>query len=231
MKFTVKVDAILKHLGNVINGIEIETSWSSINKDKVKIVLYKISTHGWYFDEFERAELDINHCLTLIYRNANAQLDEYFSKYYNDQRLISIKTRLIKNYPQRKDIFDELFNTFSKKYYFSTITIALTQVDGICHDSLGDKFFMNNRSYQPKVYDKMREKGYLSYIDFLLSPIEQKTTVNSREHDLVNYPIRLNRHEIIHGVDINYGNKINALKMISLLAFIDYVVQYFDKIK
>lgn len=72
------------------------------------------------------------------------------------------------------------------------------------------------------------EKKNLKDSDFLLSPIQNKGSINAWEKELSKYPVRLNRHEIIHGRDLNYGKEINSLKLISMISYIDYILSHFD---
>ncbi len=69
----------------------------------------------------------------------------------------------------------------------------------------------------------------MSYSDFLLSPVKNKGVVNGCEQELYKSPVKLNRHAIIHGKDVNYGNEINSLKLISMLSYIDYILTQFNQ--
>jgi len=40
----------------------------------------------------------------------------------------------------------------------------------------------------------------------------------------------LNRHEVMHGISTNYGNKTNALKSISLLIYMSDILSELDNI-
>lgn len=45
-------------------------------------------------------------------------------------------------------------------------------------------------------------------------------TIMFGDDEMKNYLLKLNRHQILHGVDVKYGNKINFFKSLSLLVYI-----------
>ena len=205
---------------------KIKEQFSHLNTDKVQRIIYKTATYGWYIDDFSKnSTLDLNFCLRVIYGNLPEKLDSYLVAYY-DKNLLNIKNRLINRYPNRKIILKEAFNAHSKEMYHSSICLLITQIDGICDDLLDAKFFLN-KNYLPEIKEKIESKE-IKYSDFLLSPISKKAIINEWEKDLEKYPVRLNRHEIIHGKDVFYGDRINSFKVISMISYIDYILTHFD---
>ena len=49
-----------------------------------------------------------------------------------------------------------------------------------------------------------------------------------REQDIHKFNCHLNRHEILHGINTNYGIEINSLKVISLLKYISDLLTDLD---
>lgn len=69
-----------------------------------------------------------------------------------------------------------------------------------------------------------------SFLDLFLSPIKNQTPIMVREVDIRKYPCTLNRHEVLHGVNVNYGTEVNSLKCMSLLIYIsDLLVELDEK--
>jgi hypothetical protein len=196
-----------------------------LNTEKVDRVIYKASTYGWYFDDFSKtSKIDINKCLKYIYNNLPEKLDLYLSNYYTN-KLATIKNGLNAKYPKRKSILNQAFQSHENGMYYSSICLLITQIDGICQDIFNAKFFIN-KSYLPEIKVKL-DKKKIKYSDFLLSVINKKAIINSWEKEIDQFPIRLNRHEIIHGVDTSYGTELNSLKIISMLTHIDYIINHF----
>jgi len=219
-------NSLLKVVGKWWRDEEIKKEFSHLNTEKVRRVIYKTATYGWYLDDFSKtSEININTCLGFIYSNLPENLDSYLENYYND-RLSFIKDQLGEKYPNRKSIFDEAFKAHDNGLYHSSICLLITQIDGICNDVFNAKFFLN-KNYLPEIKKKLDEKE-IKYSDFLLSPINKKAIINGWEKEIDQFPVRLNRHEIIHGIDTNYGNELNSLKVISMLSYIDYIINHFN---
>jgi hypothetical protein len=200
--------------------------FSHLNTDKVRRVIYKMATYGWYIDDFSKnSDIDTNKCIKLIYNNLPHKLDEYLFNYYKSNSK-NIKDRLIKAYPTREIILNEVFEAYKIGLFHSSISLLITQIDGICDDILGAKFFLN-KNYLPQIKEKLEEKD-IKYSIFLLSPINKKATVNGWEGEINKFPVRLNRHEIIHGVDKGYGNEINFFKVLSMISYIDMILSHFN---
>ncbi len=93
-------------------------------------------------------------------------------------------------------------------------------------------FFSNNkklsrkRVYKPEIQESLMKTSN-EIIQIILTPINDSTLINEHFDNLKKYPVRLNRHEILHGVDINYGTKLNSLKIISLVNYIDDITDHY----
>lgn len=233
MKYSVTHSEIKEEYESLIKAItklnEIDRlfdQYKHLNTEKVKMVIYKTATHGWYVDDFSKnSELNTNTCLQHIYNNLPEKLNTYFSNYYKS-KIFKIRERLTQNYPKRKKVLDEAFEAHQKGLFYSSICILLTQIDGICDDIFEAKFFIN-KNYLPQIKEKLENKN-LKYSDFILSPIIKKASINSWEKEIDKFPIRLNRHEILHGVDTQYGNEINSLKVISLISYMDFILSHYN---
>jgi len=189
---------------------------------------YILSKYGWYFDieEAPRKVIELGELLT----NGNVEeVDEYLSKHYTNN-LKSIEEKLITNYPYRKKIIIEAFKNHNNKLYFSSITMMLTQIDGICYDKTTKLFFKNNPNlrgknlYRPDVEEELK-KQIPEILQVFISSLNRPTAINDNIKNIDKFPIRLNRHEIIHGIDTEFGNELNSLKIISLINYINDLIQ------
>jgi len=188
--------------------------------------IFELSKYGWYLDFNVEFKTPVE--LGRLLKNGEInKVNDYLNNYYTEE-LDYIENRLVENYPQRKRFFSSAFSNHRKGDYISAIVVLLTQADGICYDKTEKKFFISDRKneYLPQIEQNLRKFSH-GIVDLFLSPISNKTTINVRAEELVNFPIRLNRHEIIHGVDIDFDSKTNSLKIIS---FINYLDNLFDKI-
>jgi len=101
----------------------------------------------------------------------------------------------------------------------------LAQADGVCVDMFGEKLF-SKQNGKPKTANKVREIVGDNYIlegvvEFLLSGSALMLYPNEMKEKRKdsNYSV-LNRHEIMHGADKNYGSETNSLKAISLITLL-----------
>lgn len=145
-------------------------------------------------------------------------------------------------YPHRKIILEEAFKLFEEERYIACIPLFLSQIDGISQDAKTAGFFsgknqlskntpLSEKRFTYSVGDQVSEgesKDILNYFysKFLAENsenlhISQKTTfiaIKARPKD-IDY---LNRHGIMHGhIDyLEYGTRLNALKVITALLFV-----------
>ena len=119
---------------------------------------------------------------------------------------------------RRIHIIEKCFEAYIKEEYWLLVPTMLAQVEGVIID-----IFDVKGKYQMKILEKKikelvditREEfdsnAKCFYVDTLLSGFEVGKECNS-----------LSRHSILHGYNTEYGNKVNALKIIY---FFDYVVR------
>jgi hypothetical protein len=228
--YKIKVDLLKQFIrdSSVVLKLDFDAeTFKHLNTERVYKIIYKVAKYGWYFDDFSKdSNLDTSKCIKFINSNLPQKLDSYMSDYYKN-RIIQIKKKLIIEYPKRKEIISEAFYTQGLGLYSSSICLFITLIDGICDDVLNLKFFKNEK-FLPEIKTKIEDKNRKNS-DFLLSPIHKKGVINAWEKDLENFPIRFNRHEIIHGIDVNYGSEINSLKIISMLSYVDYILSHYEK--
>lgn len=190
--------------------------------------LILLSKYGWYIDP-DLTPIEILTLGEYLKNGEQAKVDKSLSSYFREN-LVSIWCNLSKNNPDRKELFNQASYCFDKKKYSATIVLLLTQVDGICYDRTKKLFFKNNQKlakkqiYKPEFEESIRE-GAKGLLELTLSPFSESTTINDNWNNNTDWPVRLNRHEIIHGIDIHYGNEINALKIISLTYYIDDITK------
>ncbi len=177
---------------------------------------YELSKYGWYVD-FDFLPASSIKLTQKISEGRIDVVDRWFFSYFKPQKLDIIEQRLIKNYPNRKNIFKASFNHHRNFDYISSITLLLTQIDGIFNDKTGMKYFTKDKDLG---IDRFNLTKY-GITELLITPLKEFTSINASEKYIDNYPIRLNRHEILHGINTDFGTEINSLKIISLVNFMD----------
>lgn len=190
--------------------------------------LIELAKYGWYIDMdfLPRTPIELSEKL----KNGEIDIvDEYLCNYYSE-KLDDIEVRLCQKHPNREVIFKEAFNCFNQKQYFAAISLFLTQADGICYDKTEKLFFLNNidlkkkKEYVPEVEAEIqRMSGDL--MDLLLEPIKRASVINDNIRNIVNFPVNLNRHSILHGMQTEYGTKTNCLKIISFVIYLNEMLK------
>lgn len=186
-----------------------------------------IAQYGWFID----LESDLNFASKIAYRIQNDEIEkanDLLVEYYKTN-LEQIFTSLITRHPNRKEIFFQILFSFKNNNHYTLIPIVLTQVDGICFDFTKKKFFIKEKKnkYLPEVTSEL-EKIAGNFLDLYLSPLQNQTPIMVREQDIYKFNCHLNRHEILHGINTNYGIEINSLKVISLLKYISDLLTDLD---
>ncbi len=186
-----------------------------------------IAQHGWYID----LESELNFP-ALVAEKLNSQQEniayELLADYYR-QNIQEIFERLIKRHPNRKEVFLQSLEGFNSNLHFLVIPTLLSQIDGICFDFTKKKFFLKERNnkYLPQITSEL-ENSASSFLSLYLSPLQNQTPIMVREEDIDKFPCKLNRHEILHGINSEYGTEINSLKIISLIKYISDLLTDLD---
>ncbi len=178
-----------------------------------------IAKYGWFLD-FDTETTLPNELFESHSLRGQEAIDEALISYYGERTNEIIETLKFRH-PNRFEIFEEIQFAFENKKYLLSIPCILSQIDGICFDFNGKKFFDHKKStsYQSAVVVEI-QKLSSEYLNVFLSPVTVKSPISAHERDLGSYPVRLNRNEILHGVEANYGTEINNLKCLSLLKYI-----------
>ncbi len=193
--------------------------------EKSPEVFYNISRYGWYIDN-DMTPVEVFSLNDMIAENKIAELDELLVNYY-EKNLDRILSEIIIEYPSRKTLIEEGFNNFKEKRYASSIVLLITQIDGICYDKCEKLFFRNQRQrkvYKPEIEAEL-SKIKNAFLECTLSPIKTPSVVNEHISNIKNFPVTLNRHAIIHGHVKTFNDRLNNLKIISLLNYIKQILE------
>lgn len=187
-----------------------------------------IAQNGWYID----LECELNFPGKIAYKfecGESEIANQLLLEYYKENLEVIFK-KLISRHPNRKKILSQLLRTHKAKNYYVIIPALLTQIDGICFDFTKKKFFIKERNnkYLPEVTSEL-EKSAGTFFNLYLSPLQNQTPIMVREQGIHQFPCHLNRHEILHGINTDYGTEINSLKVISLLKYVSDLLTDLDR--
>ncbi|MFV5378723.1 hypothetical protein [Acinetobacter pittii] len=176
--------------------------------------------------------------------------DNYMDRCLSEN-LVDIEELLINSYPHRKHIFEEAFKLYGEERFVAAIPLFLSQLDGLSVEYGLSPFFTRTKlagSEKNKlsadeqlkldkfpIYLKVAlERNLLGKSQEIISYYEEvinnacKSFIGdqTKNLDMTNPINRLNRHGILHGhVEfLEYADRINCLKIISLILFVDHIL-------
>jgi hypothetical protein len=189
----------------------------SLHRELFANALKMLANYGWYISE----KLQMNQLTDLVklaHNEEEEDLNNFFLGYYSEHISDNVNSLTVR-FPERKEMFEEAFKAHNNKLYHSSTLLWLTLCDGICEGELF-KLKGNKRAIRKWLEDNDTPDTYAKYLEV----ITEVNAIDAYTGHKANYKSQLNRHGIVHGYDINYGNEINSLKAFSLLVFIKDMV-------
>ena len=168
------------------------------------------SDYGWIAYSLINVEF-MKNANQIFKDNGIEKAEEFIADYYiknskNDKRFIQYSSN---EFRRRANIIDEAFEAYQNKKYCSAVTLFLTIADGVINDFTKNKGFFTE-GLNLDCWDCLVEsdKGLKKIKDIYNLP-RKKT--NEEE---ITMPYR---NGILHGRELNYGNKFVAGKCIVML--------------
>lgn len=188
-----------------------------------EVGLKSIAGYGWYID----GGITMGYTTHLMEKAVNGDnefLDKFFAKYYreNIDRLSEI---LKKRQDSRQKIIIEALDCHNEKKYHASTVLFLSQADGICN---GQLFRTKKEKESLKKFLSKSKNGNL--INILLRMITDESAIDVGYTKKEEFDSNLNRHAVVHGLDVNFGTEINSLKAFSLLCFVSDFVNRHKKL-
>lgn len=192
-------------------------------------VFGRLSTYGWYvspqiLDQIPDSEIGV------YLREGNSIDFEKFIVQYVESDLPRIVQDCQRQFPNRKDIIDEIQMLYNDGYYRAVVVLCYTQADGISNDLFDVGFFDTDRSqnYKLKTYIEIK-KNDSSYSERIISQLNTSSNEitawsksdSFKQEDRIK--CSFNRHLVLHGHSIDYGTKLNAVRAICILDFLQSI--------
>jgi hypothetical protein len=175
-----------------------------------------LAENGWYFP-LDFHPVEINRMASHI-KEGNSHIVDEEMIIYIDEELPNIQNQLIKKFPKRSAVINAGIRAHKNNEYFLSIPVFFAQIEGVCEDLTGDRFF-KNKAKAPLTKEWLKNFETDSYIKILLEPLTFSGAMR-KSQDFDN-PIGINRHDVLHGNSVDYGDsKINGYKVLSLLYYI-----------
>jgi hypothetical protein len=189
--------------------------------EHIQEVLLLLGENGWYLD----FEIDLTFLWNLrdILDEGNiAKAEDALIEHY-ERRAVEIEKILLNKFPHRANILKATFGAHQRGEYYLSIPVFLAQTDGICKEVFGQYLFIKSNG-RPQIAMYVNQIVANNLTAVLLSPLAETLPINASERERPTNFTGLNRHMVLHGESLDYGNKINSLKAISLINYISQVV-------
>ncbi len=205
--------------GDVIDHFD--NYWATL-PDKLRTTVARLTTLGWFISE--DMPIDV---LKELANLSDDKIESSLVAYYQS-KLAPVQHNLEAVFPDRKVLFESAFEVHRHANYNASIPLLLAQADGICKHCLGEKMFSKGGDGYPRTKVQIEGKSIPigSLLEAIVLPLMKGSPLMLSEKDLnkkrandPRYSI-LNRHEIMHGLDLDYGNEKNSLRAISLLSYL-----------
>lgn len=190
--------------------------------EKTQKAMLLLAEDGWYL------YLDLNMSMSSFRKIIQKILDKKFTNdaliQYFEGQLKEIEKSIITKFPHRKHIIAAALKAHIRGNYYLSIPVLLTQIDGICKETVEKYFFIkNHKKPETAIYVKQIATDILE--EALLSPLVENTPINKSEKQRENGFNKLNRHMVLHGESLDYGTKENSLKTLSLINYVSQVLK------
>ncbi len=164
---------------------------------------------------------------------------------YVRSRLDELEGLVEVEWPRRSPIVSEALEAHRRGSYAVSIPTMLTQVDGICFDILAKPFFSTKNGVpetKSAVDDlinslnlrltSMMPRGSIG--DLFFEQLRITSSASSRFHvpdgdSKQENSGKLNRHGVLHGIDVDYPTEANSLRTISMLLYLTALKSYLDE--
>ena len=177
--------------------------------DHVRQALITYGEHGWYYD-WEMPFPDIWDWESAFIEGRIEEAEGALSGYF-ESRIDEIEAYIINKLNHRKDVISEAFAAHRAGKYALSIPVIFAQTDGICKDIFDRCLFKrDNKTFNAIAAGQITNDTILSAI---LSPLDEKL------------PVIKHRHMVMHGIELDYGTRINSLKAISLINYVASVTE------
>lgn len=133
---------------------------------------------------------------------------------------------IISKLPNRKEILSNAFLLHQQGNYIASIPLFIAQADGICAQYLKAHLFTESEERQKRLQE-LKTNPNLDFIQILTHILGEKTQLSAGlgSASIAKKTLGPNRHGIMHGSrkHLDYGTRLNSLKIFSLLAFVVFV--------
>lgn len=215
------IKAISEHIKKAFEPFQKAVAKFTQELEKLPESTRILAEYGWYLP-FDIHPPIINYYVKELKEGNVAFVDEEMVAFL-DQELHRIEDSLIFKFPHRKAPLLAAINAHRNANYYLSIPVFFIQIEGICLELTGKRFFKisgnQTKGYEPATAEWITSQQAGEIFNILLEPLKHTGIVRGKQD--IQKPIGINRHDVLHGDSIDYGeNKLNSYKALSLLNYL-----------
>lgn len=191
------------------------------DKERFRSCCMKLGHRGWFLDP--QMPMSLLWYIADTIEESPEVTDELLIQWFQG-RLNEIEEELIKACPRRALLLRSAFKAHRDRDYNISVPAFLKEADGMWYDLFGmNVFIARARKSIVKTIEGRQPYGliYSSLVPLLQSTLPLWMNENERQRWMKMHRTDvlpgLNRHEILHGISVDYGTETNSLKAISFL--------------
>ena len=191
------------------------------------------ASRGWYIGASSESLSEVAE-LARLGEGGDAQVIENWLVRKTRTRTESIRDRLLESFPSRSTVLEQAFEAHDRSHYGVSIPAMLAQADGIHFDILDQHLFTKNnrRRLKRRLSERLESSqrfDFSSVVFVFLRPLVRHSALEENTQSRDSQPRTnesadpLNRHGVLHGIDLTYATELNGLKTVALLDFLEWV--------
>ena len=214
-------ERMMRHVEPLLESLKPITGLYLNDDERFATCCMRLGQRGWFLDPPMPMSL-LWHLADTI-EESPEEADELLMQWFRE-RLDEIEEELVKTCPRRACVLRSAFNAHRERDYNNSVPAFLKEADGVWHDLFGMNVFIAKD--RKSIIKSIEQKQPYGLVWTSLGPLLQSTLplwMNERErHNWMkkhrtDYFPGLNRHEVLHGISVDYGTETNSLKAISFL--------------
>ena len=188
---------------------------------RTREALLLLGKHGWYFDP-EMSLPDLWALKVAIDEGEHPEAETTLMEYF-ESHLTEIEQSIVTKFPHRSHLIRAAWDAHRRGEYVLSIPVLLAQTDGICKETV-DKYLFMKKDKKPETASYVDQIAADCWRAAVLSPLAETLPIGASKRERTEGFTSLNRHTVLHGESLDYGNKINSLKAISLVNYVAHVL-------
>lgn len=213
-----KSSKFLRDIHHIEEGFQRIRYWLEVQPRRDRESLTKLAHRGWFLGPNWPVS-----AISVLGRQVEVaphDVDEDVGQYIG--RNLDIEARLVESYPHRSKLLQEGFWAHRKQKYALSIPLFLAQADGLFYDRFQENLFRKRGREDAAKGFTSEVKGL--FFRAVLYPLSESTPLWEDSRSLEENFGGLNRHQVLHGMKVDYDTEISSLKAISLLDYLNWVL-------